>query len=52
MEQKVDPNRIIYANPCKQNSHIRYAAMNHVALMTFDNLSELHKVNANYPDAK
>ena len=21
----VDPSRIIYANPCKQNSHIRYA---------------------------
>lgn len=52
MEQKVDPQRIIYANPCKQNSHIRYAAKNDVALMTFDNLSELQKVKTNYPDAK
>lgn len=52
MEQKVEPNRIIYANPCKQNSHIRYAGKNDVALMTFDNLSELQKVKANYPDAK
>ena len=52
MDQKVDPNRIIYANPCKQNSHIRYAAKNDVALMTFDNLSELQKIKTNYPNAK
>lgn len=48
----VSPNRIIFANPCKQNSHVRYAAANNVALMTFDNEAELYKVKDLYPDAK
>lgn len=52
MGLKVSPSRVIYANPCKQSSHIRYAAKNDVALMTFDNISELHKVKANHPNAK
>lgn len=49
---KVAASRIIYANPCKQNSHIRYAAKHHVAMMTFDNEPELHKIKATYPDAE
>ncbi|ELT89637.1 hypothetical protein CAPTEDRAFT_167430 [Capitella teleta] len=52
MDLKVSPSRVIYANPYKQSSHIRYAAKNDVALMTFDNISELHKVKANHPNAK
>lgn len=48
----VEPGRIVYANPCKQASHIKYAAKHDVALMTFDNETELHKVNAIYPFAK
>ena len=28
----VDPSRIIYANPCKQNSHIRLAVVTKVTL--------------------
>jgi ornithine decarboxylase len=52
MDLKVSPNRVIYANPCKQNSHIRYAAKHDVALMTFDNIPELHKVKTNHPNAK
>jgi ornithine decarboxylase len=48
----VDPSRIIYANPCKQNSYIKYAAKKHVEMMTFDNEDELHKVKALFPDAK
>lgn len=48
----VDPSRIIYANPCKQNSFIKYAAKKNVAMMTFDNEDELHKVKALFPDAK
>ncbi|KAL3868356.1 hypothetical protein ACJMK2_041170 [Sinanodonta woodiana] len=48
----VQPSRIIYANPCKQTSYIRYAAKHHVSLMTFDNEGELHKVKNSYPDAK
>ena len=48
----VSANRIIFANPCKQASHIKYAAANNVAMMTFDNEQELHKIKAIYPDAQ
>ncbi|KAJ3066654.1 hypothetical protein HK102_007593 [Quaeritorhiza haematococci] len=48
----IDPSRIIYANPCKQASHIRFAAANNVAHMTFDNSDELYKVKKYHPNAK
>lgn len=48
----VEPNRIIYANPCKQSSFIRYAAQQNVAKMTFDNAEELHKIKMLYPNAE
>lgn len=34
---------IIYANPCKAASHIRYAVQHGVRLMTFDNVAEVEK---------
>ena len=40
----VPPERIIYANPCKQVSQIKYAASNGVQMMTFDSEIELMKV--------
>ncbi|XP_063807331.1 antizyme inhibitor 2-like [Pseudophryne corroboree] len=43
---------IIYANPCKQPSHIRYAAKHGVNRMTFDCESELEKISENHPDAE
>ncbi len=46
------PERIIYANPCKQISHLKYAAEKGVELMTFDNELELHKVKKHFPTAK
>ena len=49
---KVSPQRIVYANPCKQTSHLKYAAKNSVSLMTFDNETELHKVKAHFPSAR
>ena len=52
LELGVAPEHIIYANPCKQISHIKYAARNGVALMTFDNELELYKVKTHYPTAK
>jgi ornithine decarboxylase len=52
LANQVAPSRIVYANPCKQNSHIRYAAQKDVALMTFDNETELIKIKAVYPDAQ
>ncbi|ORX91372.1 hypothetical protein K493DRAFT_317309 [Basidiobolus meristosporus CBS 931.73] len=48
----VDPSRIIFANPCKQASHLRYARDNGVLMMTFDNADELHKIKRIHPDAK
>eukprot|EP00058_Branchiostoma_floridae_P024114 XP_002609604.1 hypothetical protein BRAFLDRAFT_125023 [Branchiostoma floridae] len=48
----VAPDRIVYANPCKQTSHIRYAKKNSVDLMTFDNEDELHKIKNYFPDAR
>ncbi|XP_058846848.1 ornithine decarboxylase 1-like [Acipenser ruthenus] len=46
------PERIIYANPCKQTSHIKKAASLGVHTMTFDNEEELIKVARAHPNAK
>ncbi|KAJ3613838.1 hypothetical protein NHX12_020083 [Muraenolepis orangiensis] len=40
----VAPSRIIYANPCKQASQIKYASARGVQKMTFDSEVELLKV--------
>ena len=48
----VPPERIIFANPCKQASHIKHAAARNVSMMTFDNEQELHKIKSTYPDAQ
>lgn len=48
----VTPENIIYANPCKQISQIKYAAKNGVQMMTFDNEVELSKVSRNHQNAK
>ncbi|KAL8736892.1 MAG: hypothetical protein Q9181_002232 [Wetmoreana brouardii] len=48
----VDPSRIIYAQPCKTKSYIRYAATHGVKQMTFDNADELYKTKAQFPDAE
>lgn len=48
----VDPSRIIYAQPCKIKSHLRYASNNGVKQMTFDNADELHKVKQLFPNAE
>lgn len=52
LNQGVSTSRIIYANPCKQASFLRYAAKHNVSLMTFDNEAELYKVKDLYPSAK
>ncbi|KAK6497584.1 hypothetical protein TWF481_011991 [Arthrobotrys musiformis] len=48
----VPSDDIIYANPCKAPSHIRYAAINNVKKMTFDNLTELYKIKHHFPTAE
>ena len=47
-----DPSRIIFANPCKMTSQIRYARSNDVDLMTFDCEEELYKIKLYHPYAK
>lgn len=48
----VEPARIIYAQPCKTNSYVRYAASRGVKQMTFDNTDELYKIKQLFPDAE
>jgi diaminopimelate decarboxylase len=46
-----DPTRIVFANPCKMTSQIRYARSNDVDLMTFDCEEELYKIKLYHPYA-
>lgn len=48
----VSPKRIIFANPVKVPSHIRYAKSKGVDLMTFDSDAELYKIRDIFPEAK
>ncbi|KAI6152980.1 hypothetical protein EDD17DRAFT_1633684, partial [Pisolithus thermaeus] len=48
----VEPDRIIFANPCKATSFIRGAAKAGVDKMTFDNADELYKIARTHPTAK
>lgn len=52
LKMGVDPSRIIYAQPCKTKSYIRYAAQQSVKQMTFDNADELYKVKQFFPNAE
>jgi ornithine decarboxylase len=47
----ISSDRVIYANPCKQISHVKYAAANNVDLMTFDSEEELIKVKKAHSNA-
>lgn len=48
----IDPQRIIYANPCKASSFIRYAEKKNVMKSTFDNVEELHKIKKFHPNSE
>jgi ornithine decarboxylase len=51
--KKLDPNDdIIFANPCKQVEHIKYAKSQNVTHCTFDSPNELRKLKKFYPEAK
>ncbi|XP_015113487.1 ornithine decarboxylase [Diachasma alloeum] len=52
MENGVSPDRIIFANPIKGNSHIRYAKKVGVERMTVDTTGEVLKLKNLYPEAK
>jgi ornithine decarboxylase len=48
----VTPDRIIYANPCKLESHIRHAVSAGVKRTTFDAEDELYKIQKVHPGAE
>ncbi|CAO1357825.1 unnamed protein product [Diamesa serratosioi] len=48
----VESDRIIYANPTKQTSHLRFAKEMKVEKMTCDSVMELYKIKSIYPEAK
>jgi len=48
----ISADRIVYANPCKAASHIRFAESCNVQMMTFDNAEELYKIKRFFPTAK
>jgi ornithine decarboxylase len=48
----VSPERLIYANPCKQPSHMQQAVQNDVNFTVFDSEEELFKIKEHMPDAQ
>lgn len=52
LKMGVSPERIIYAQPCKTNSYVRYVANEGVRQMTFDNADELRKIAKLFPQAE
>ncbi|KAJ5273448.1 hypothetical protein N7478_008573 [Penicillium angulare] len=52
LQTGIDPSRIIYAQPCKTKSYLRYAREVGVKQMTFDNADELYKIKAHFPESE
>ena len=48
----VKPSQIVFANPCKQLSHIKFAVKHGVDLMAFDNEMELRKIKMLAPHSR
>eukprot|EP01018_Ginkgo_biloba_P009011 Gb_37304 [translate_table: standard] len=45
----VSPDRIVYANPCKAEAHLKYAAKVGVNMTTFDSKEEVEKIKKSHP---
>lgn len=48
----IDPSKIIFANPVKSVSMLKYAKERGVKYMTFDCISELDRIKEHFPEAK
>ncbi len=48
----VEPERILYANPCKRVEEIRFAKENGITRTTFDSVCELKKIASVFPEFK
>jgi ornithine decarboxylase len=51
LDNGATPDRIIFANPCKQPSHVAFAQSVGVNVSTFDGADELYKIGALQPGA-
>jgi ornithine decarboxylase len=47
-----DPDRIVFANPCKMISQIKYARAHDIDLVVFDDENELYKIKMFHSNAK
>ncbi|KAM7346188.1 ornithine decarboxylase 1-like isoform 2-T2 [Cochliomyia hominivorax] len=52
LEMGADPERIIFANPCKPVSHLKYAKENNVNVVTVDTKFELYKIYETFPESE
>lgn len=52
LELGVPASSLVYANPIKQPSHLRFAAERGVALTVFDGEAELHKLAKSHPSCE
>ena len=52
LKMGVSADRIIYANPCKMSSFIRFAKESNVLKSTFDNIEELYKIKKFHPNSQ
>jgi len=51
LELGADPSKIFFANPCKQTSHIKFAAQYNIKTVEFDSVYELEKLKKFHPSA-
>ncbi|GMM34627.1 ornithine decarboxylase [Saccharomycopsis crataegensis] len=52
LQSGIDPSRIVFSNPCKFNSHLKFAKEVNVNLTVFDNEDELVKIAKIHPHCK
>lgn len=52
LKMGVDPKAVLFANPCKQVGHLKYAKEQGIEMTTFDNEDELYKIKKHWPEAK
>ncbi len=52
LSNQVDSARLVYANPVKDVSSLKFAKSKNIDLMTFDSEEELEKIKLHYPDAR
>lgn len=52
LDEQVDPQHILFANPIKNVQDLQFARQNGIDKMTFDNLDELDKIKQFHPRAQ